>query len=226
MIRRTNRHLQAILNFLLQSSCPLCQRQTAEEVCQYCARQMQLQKLHNQDLWQGQLPVFAWGKYGGTLKRAVAALKYENQPQLAQPLGDWLAKSWLDWQPSVKKLIVVPIPLHIDKQKQRGYNQAALLAESFCRTTGLYLEPMGLKRIRATQAQFSVSAKEREQNLAMAFDLGAIRRHPDTSVLLVDDVYTTGATARAAAQILVQNGIKVHGLVAIATPQQFNHNFD
>ena len=218
------RNLKGLLNFFLQSNCPLCQRQTAKEFCQDCARQMQHQQLPNpSQLWQGQLPVFAWGMYGGTLKRAIAALKYENQPQLARPLGDWLAKSWLT-QFAAKALIIVPIPLHANKQKQRGYNQAALLAQSFCDTTGLHLQQMGLERIRATEAQFARAAKEREKNLAMAFGLGSeFRRHrPAFPVLLFDDVYTTGATARSAAQTLQQQDIAVCGVVALAVSQRKN----
>jgi len=218
-MRNGTRDLKGLLNFFLQSNCPLCQRQTAKELCQDCARQMQHQKLPDPSkLWQGQLPVFAWGAYGGTLKRAIAALKYENQPQLARPLGHWLAKSWLSSQFAAKALIVVPIPLHANKQKQRGYNQAALLAQSFCDTTGLYLQQMGLERIRATEAQFGISAKDREKNLAMAFGLGSgFRRHrPALPVLLFDDVYTTGATARSAAQTLQQQDIPVCGVVALS----------
>jgi len=169
-------------------------------------------------LWQGQLPVFAWGVYGSTLKRAIAALKYENQPQLARPLGRWLARSWLSSQLINTGLIVVPIPLYTSRQEERGYNQAALLAKSFCDTTGLRLQRMGLQRIRPTEAQFRISADAREKNLAMAFGLGSEFRsnRPNSPVLLLDDVYTTGATARAAAQILRQSGIQVYGLATIS----------
>lgn len=155
--------------------------------------------------------------YGGILKRAIAALKYENQPQIARPLGQWLAQAWLNSQ-FASKLIVVPIPLHADKLKQRGYNQAALLAESFCDITGLQLQKMGLERIRATEAQFGLSALGREKNLAMAFKLGSgFRREiPAKPILLLDDIYTTGATARSAVQTLRHAGIQVYGLAAIA----------
>jgi len=168
--------------------------------------------------WQGQLPVFAWGAYGGTLKRAIAVLKYENEPQIAKPLGHWLAQAWLNSQLASKALVVVPIPLHANKQKQRGYNQATLLAQSFCEITRLQLHQRGLERIRATEAQFGLSASDREKNLAMAFKLGSEFRHhhPTKPVLLLDDIYTTGATARSAAQTLEKLGIPVYGLVALA----------
>jgi len=82
----------------------------------------------------------------------------------------------------------------------------------------LYLQQMGLERIRATEAQFGISAKDREKNLAMAFGLGSgfRRQRPALPVLLFDDVYTTGATARSAAQTLQQQDIPVCGVVALS----------
>lgn len=208
-----------LLNLFLESNCPLCQRPASTEFCQDCAKKLQRCQTPNQTLiGQGQLSVFAWGMYGGTLKQVIAALKYENQPQLARPLGHWLAQAWLNSQLASTLPIVVPIPLHADRQKERGYNQATLLAQSFCEITRLRVQQMGLERLRATEAQFGLTTSEREKNLAMAFQLGAaFRRHrPASPVLLLDDIYTTGATAYSAAQTLQQHGITVYGIVALA----------
>ncbi|MEH2452098.1 ComF family protein [Nostoc sp.] len=215
------KNLTGLLNLFLQSHCPLCQRATSEEFCHNCTRQ--LQKCQRKDpisLWQEPIPVFGWGEYGGPVKRAIAAMKYENQPQIARPFGQWLGEAWLlnsprrDSQP-----VVVPIPLHPSKQKQRKYNQAALIAQSFCEITGLKLKLNGLARVRETEAQFGLSVSKREKNLAQAFAVSQEFRHrpPNVPVLLVDDIYTTGATARSAVQTLRQYGIVVLGLVAVAT---------
>ena len=211
-------NLLGLLNFFIESNCPLCQRPTSQEFCLDCARQVQRCQVARPNSLLVDVPVFAWGVYGGKLKQAIAALKDENQPQLARPLGHWLAQAWLNSQFASTRLIVVPIPLHLDKQKQRGYNQAALLAQSFCALTGLHLQQRGLERILDTQAQFGLSPSEREKNLAMAFGLGSglRRHHPASPVLLLDDVYTTGSTARSAVQTLRQSGIQVYGLAALA----------
>ena len=212
--------LNKFLNIFLQSKCPLCQRATQSEFCQYCQRQLLSCKLTNSSyLWQGELPVFVWGVYGGAIKRAIAALKYEQQPQLAKPLGYWLGEAWLKspLSQTTKKLIVVPIPLHSSKLKQRGYNQAELLAQSFCQFTGLALQD-GLERVRATEAQFGLSQSQRQQNLTDAFCLSKkLQVKSSNAVLLLDDIYTTGATVKSAAKTLQQQGIQVYGLVAIAT---------
>ncbi|PMB45810.1 alpha-L-fucosidase [Fischerella thermalis CCMEE 5201] len=204
-----------LLDLFLQSNCPLCQRFTSQELCPNCIRQ--LQKCHN--LNTRSLPIFAWGTYGGILKRAIATMKYENHPEIARLLGQLLAQAWLSHHGCGcdRTLVVVPIPLHAHKLKQRGYNQAALIAQSFCEVTGLQLKKHGLERIKATQAQFDLSASEREKNLNEAFGLGKdFCLRPKTPVLLLDDIYTTGATARSAIQTLRESGISVYGLVAVA----------
>ncbi len=215
-------YLNSLLNLFLKSNCPLCQRSTPQEFCLDCDRQLQKCCLPDPKcLWQNPLPVFAWGRYSGNLKRAIAAMKYENQPQIARHLGKSLGEAWLLNAPQCdQKLVVVPIPLHANKQKQRGYNQAGLIAQSFCNTTGFKLKLNGLERIRETKPQFRLSVSEREENLTRAFILGKnFSRRPDIQVLLIDDVYTTGATARSAVQTFRQHGIAVLGLAAAATTQ-------
>ncbi|NER99735.1 MAG: ComF family protein [Symploca sp. SIO1B1] len=212
----------ALLSLFLKPNCPLCDRPADIELCEYCQRQLKRCQLNQPSyLWQGQLPVFVWGNYGGVLKRALAALKYEDQPQLARPMGHWLGEAWLKSPAAkrAKKLTAIPIPLHSTKLKQRGFNQAELIAQSFCEFTGYKQQPQGLERVRATEAQFGLSGEERAQNLTDAFILGKnLRQRPPTSpVLLVDDIYTTGATVKSAAKILHQQGISVYGVVAIAT---------
>ncbi|MEA5513544.1 ComF family protein [Nodularia sp. UHCC 0506] len=210
------------LNLFLQSHCPLCQRPTSGEFCPYCTKQLKnCQHKNPAALWQQPLPVFGWGTYGGTVKRAIAMMKYENQPQIARPLGQWLGEAWLlsNLSKCNPQPLVVPIPLHPHKQKTRGYNQAGLIAESFCQTTGLKLQLNGLKRVQETKAQFGLSVSEREANLAEAFAIGQeLHRHRrNIPILLVDDIYTTGATTRSAIKILNRDGISVLGLAAVTT---------
>lgn len=216
-------NIQGLLNLFLECRCPLCDRSTATEFCLDCTKQLQRCQLTHHNILDRQLPVFVWGNYQGTLKRAIAALKYENQPQIARPLGVWLAKAWLNSPLATDRAIVIPIPLHVNKQKQRGYNQAVLIAESFCSVTGLKLQ-LGLIRQKDTQAQFNLSGRQREQNLDKAFTLDNkfSYQRPTNPVLLLDDIYTTGATARFAAQTLQSVGIDVYGIVAIATSQGHN----
>jgi ComF family protein len=210
--------LKNFLKLFLQSCCPLCQRPTSSEFCPSCSKQLQKCQLPQPKyLWKSTLPIFGWGEYSGSLKRAIASLKYDNNPEIAIPLGRWLGEAWLQSSPTHLKPIVVPIPMHPNKLKQRGFNQAALIAKSFCDTTGYKYQPNGLQRIRETEAQFSLSLTQREKNLQAAFQLGRdFRKSPQVPILLIDDIYTTGATAKSASTTLQQHQIQVLGLAAAA----------
>jgi ComF family protein len=207
-------------NLFLQSNCPLCDRSTPAEFCPGCIKQLQKSQLAKPAIgWGGEIPVFAWGSYGGSLKRAIGVMKYQKQSQIARPLGRWLGESWLLYSPLMPlQLIAVPIPLHPNREKERGFNQATLIAKSFCETTGLKFKPNGLQRIKNTEAQYQVSQDKRDKNLSDAFSIGTdFRNLPKIPVLLVDDIYTTGATAKSAIKTLNQAGISVVGIVTVAT---------
>ncbi|MDR9404502.1 MAG: ComF family protein [Halothece sp. Uz-M2-17] len=210
---------QEILSLFLHPNCPLCGRSAEQVVCKNCERQLQQCRL-SQSQFQGKggISVFAWGKYEGLLKRAIAQLKYEQQAQLARPLGLYLGQTWLTLASGRLNPLVVPIPLHPAKQKQRGYNQAELIARSFCTVTGLPLQAHGLKRVKNTDALFGLNPKEREKAVAKAFQVGKGLK-AQQSVILIDDIYTTGTTVNTAHMTLQQAGMKVIAVGAIAASQ-------
>jgi ComF family protein len=222
--RKWTGFVKSLLNLFLKSNCPLCQRPATAELCLYCDKQLQRCQLADPGrLWDSQKALFVWGEYGGVLKRAIAAFKYENNPQLGKPLGCWMGEAWLNSaELAIDNLTVVPIPLHKQKLKERGFNQAELLAESFCDLTGLPLQRHGLERVKYTQPLFELSAKERQSEMKDALILGKDfrRRLPGNRVLLVDDIYTSGTTVRSAIKVLKQSGISVYGTVALASPRK------
>ncbi|XGV96198.1 MAG: ComF family protein [Leptolyngbya sp. BL-A-14] len=223
MMNNFSKRLYGLADLLLQSPCPLCGRVNARSFCRDCQRQIQRCQFSS-PAWEHHavLPIFAWGRYSEALRRAIAAFKYNNKPQLSQPFGQWLADAWSSAANRATDVIVVPIPMHVLKRQQRGFNQAELLAEQFCDQTQLPLQRHGLERSRETTAQFQLSASDRAQNLADAFNLGAdFRKCPPTkAVVLLDDIYTTGATARSAAQTLRRHGIRVQGLIVLAKAEK------
>lgn len=217
--------LKQILNIFLKSNCCLCQRPADTGIlCQDCSRQLKSYRGQNpQQFWQGDLPLFVWGRYEGKLKQAIAALKYNRQPQLGELMGMWLGETWLQAPPVAKrqKLVVIPIPLHPRKLKERGFNQAEAIARGFCQITGYDLNQQGLLRCKDTAPLYSLSPAERRKNLAEAFQvsLPLKAKLPPDPILLLDDIYTTGATAGEAAKILRAEGIKVLGVAVTSNPR-------
>jgi ComF family protein len=207
------------LNLFLKLNCPLCDRPATEVFCRYCHRQINECKLLDPArYWQGDLPLFAWGKYESSIKRSIGKLKYDGHRSIGTLYGEWLATSWLQSSPldPATKLAVLPIPLHPEKLVSRGFNQAELIARSFSQVTGAKLD-LSLQRTRSTVAQFGLSKLARQENVADAFALVRSSLQPGDSVLLIDDIYTTGATVRSAALVLRSIDLNVCGVAVIAT---------
>jgi ComF family protein len=156
--------------------------------------------------------VRAGGLLGGPLADAIHAMKYANRPALARPLGNWLAAR-ATLPPSA---VVVSIPLARRRRVERGYDQAALLADALARAShaqGRRLRA-ALRRVRETPPQVGRTREERVRNVAGAFEASAAVSGRD--VVLVDDVVTTGATADAAASALRRAGARSIVVVALA----------
>jgi ComF family protein len=205
---------QPLLDFFLKPNCPLCDRPTPTTLCIYCDRQLRSEQLS--DPLQNTAPfILAWGNYSGTLKRAIAQCKYHNHPQLGYHLGELLAQIWLANPPNNSQIIAIPIPLHPDKQRQRGFNQAELIAKGFCQHTGIKLN-QSLLRVKSTEAQFQLNPTDRQQNLSDAFALRPGHKLQGRSIILIDDIYTTGATIIAASQPLQNASVNIVGIAVSA----------
>lgn len=146
---------------------------------------------------------FAPFAHEGAVARAIHLFKYEDRPELARPLVALAAHAAADFLAEAPGAICA-LPLHARRFRERRYDQAELLARELARLTGRTHRGGLLERRRATQRQVGLSEREREANVAGAFSARPEAR--GQAVLLVDDVFTTGATARAASQALVEAG--------------------
>ncbi len=158
-----------------------------------------------------QTPAFAQARsvfrYDENSRNQVLALKYHDKTQLAPVFGSWLAHAGKSYADKVQ--YILPVPMHYWRLVSRRYNQASLLAHALGPRVKLPVLSDVLKRTRATVAQSGLSRRQREDNVDGAFCVVEKERHrlKGTSVLLVDDVMTTGATLNACARTLHDAGV-------------------
>ncbi len=155
----------------------------------------------------------------GPIREGIHHLKYNGVTDLAPLLARYLAAAFLlaPWPLYRYRInVVVPVPLHAERRLERGYNQAELLAAAFAQRCRLNFQPNLLVRQRSTNSQVGLNVRERQANVENAFIAS-----PDVRgkrLLLIDDVYTTGATLNACAAAALAAGADEVYALALATP--------
>jgi ComF family protein len=204
------RVVSEILESLSPSACAACDEPTLDgPFCATCAGSSRpaapTRTLHG-------VPLLSAGVYAPPLSTAIVRFKYGGRAELSRALARLLAPSLaaLTLPPDA---VLVPVPLHPKRLAERGYNQAALLAQELAHVSGHACRPRLLSRARATERQVGKARRDRLTNLADAF---RVRQRPAARAILVDDVVTTGATVRACAQALARGGVELCAVVALA----------
>ena len=236
------RPLHGLIDFMLPAICPLCAKALAPGTgigfCPDC--QQQIPPLPAATCRRCALPyptdisddhlcgiclrepqplfdrVVAAGIYDATLKEAIHRFKYRDKINLDRPLAELIA-SKLTGLEHVD--LVLPVPLHHNRLRQRTYNQSALLAGLLAKKIDRPLSLRLLVRHRDTPPQQGQSAAERKKNLKDAF---ALTQPLNTEhVLLIDDVLTTGATVRECCRVLKKNGVSKVTVAVLARARAF-----
>ncbi|OGE09249.1 hypothetical protein A3A60_02240 [Candidatus Curtissbacteria bacterium RIFCSPLOWO2_01_FULL_42_26] len=206
------------VEFVDKPVCPVCQRQAIEgRVHPGCGGKYRLDGL-----------VVAC-RYRGPVKRAITKVKYKWIYDIEKVFVDLLVKNL--WRFDLPKdAVLVPVPLHFKRRRWRGFNQAEILAKHLATTFKVTLADI-LERSRATKTQVGLTRDERRDNVRGAFSLhpSAIlsfaKRHPELDlgsflkerdVILVDDVFTSGATTSECAKVLKRAGAKSVWAMAVA----------
>ena len=201
----------ALLDLLGPRACAACDTPGRQPFCPDCESRIvsaPLLRIHGVD-------VLGAASYTRSVSRAVCRLKYENRPDLAVPLGAFLAARLP--QPRLSPdCLLVPVPLHPRRLAERGYNQAALLAYQLSRRIAARWDPLALCRVRNTPQLAGSSPGARAAATQHAFVVRHPRRLRHARVVLVDDVVTTGATAGACVAALRAAEVAPSCVVAVA----------
>jgi ComF family protein len=174
----------------------------------------------------------AFGLYQDRMKAAIHALKYDRLHAAARGLGRMLARAIAQLAAEAPPaMLVVPVPLHRSKHDQRGFNQARSLAvhalDALRKTHPawrLTLASSTLMRLRPTESQAGLTSHQRRLNVRGAFSVSDPAAVTGRDVLVIDDIFTTGATARAAAKALVQAGAASVWVATLARARRTNES--
>ncbi len=155
---------------------------------------------------------FALLNYNDAARTSMAAIKYKNKREYLDFYAKAICRRYGRQILRLRPDILVPVPIHSSRMRSRGYNQAELLAERVGAELGIPVCPAALKRTKKTRPQKELNPAERLHNLQQAFAAGTLPEGTRT-VVLVDDIYTTGSTLEACARILTGMGVRnVYGL--------------
>lgn len=158
----------------------------------------------------------ALGTYEGSLQEAIHHWKYEGKTNLTPFFAEWLAEGLKRyWEPDSLDLLI-PVPLHTQRLRERGFNQALVLVKELSRRTGIPYRKTTLQKKKPTVPQVNLSGAERGKGLRGAFHVIGKEELVGKSALLVDDVYTTGATVNECSRVLRRGGAKRVDVLTLA----------
>ena len=162
---------------------------------------------------------FAWGacQYNQTMRSLIHHFKYGHKTILRFELSSYMFKFIDSYQMDIQQFdILVPIPLFSARYRERGFNQAHFLAQQIAHKYNLNISVNNLVRVKNTINQASLSQKDRWTNINSAFRIKPSSHFYGQSVLIIDDLLTTGATVSEVANILKKNGAKTIGVLTLA----------
>jgi ComF family protein len=154
--------------------------------------------------------------FDGPVREMIHRFKYDKRVHLARPLGLLAAVQLAPFARMTAPDLIIPVPLHVKRLRQRGFNQSVLLGNVLAREWRVPLCRSNLRRIRWTDPQIGLSAEERVSNVRGAFAVTNPALVKGKRVILLDDVYTTGSTVAECARALNKAGAKAVTVVTVA----------
>ena len=216
--------LHDFLTIFFPKICMICSGEVEEKeqlVCFRCLSDLPLTDLSNEpenrleNSFAGRIPIrsatsLVYFHKKGVVQKLIHQLKYQNKQEIGRFFGNWLGEEMLRSQRFKQIDVIIPVPLHPDKQKKRGYNQVTTFAESLAVKLGVELRSDLLVKASVTKTQTLKNRKERTMHKENEFRLLESDFLEDKHLLLVDDIITSGSTLEACwAQLGTVKGIRI-----------------
>ena len=204
------------LNFVYPSSCLICSTSLpdAPGICDACAEEFEDWTQEDFECEFDQTVILY--RFNDCVRAMIHALKYRGKTLPGQILGEALGQRIAN---AVNPdSVIVPVPLHPTKKRERGYNQSEVIARAAGRVSGVRVIPNALHRVRATSTQTRLGVFERQYNVMGAFRVRKPATIAGRDIFLIDDVITTGATLNACVLVLRAAGAQSVSVGAVASP--------
>ena len=197
----------SLLDWIYKKKCYFCRRSyESVKMCSKCYDSLEFLSYNKRFATEG-IAIYCAGVYEKNLQKLIRGLKYHNQRDLAFFQAKFM---WEYWQniSQEENFIVVPVPLHKDRQHKRHYNHMELVAEEFCRLSGYTLNTKLITRIKNTKPQYKLTPTQRAENLNNAFKVHS-NFYTGGKILIIDDICTTGSTFTEMIKTFKNNQIKL-----------------
>ncbi len=207
----------ALLNFVYPPICTYCETRLQDKERLFCTNCLQSAQPVNSNSVEELTAIKVWGStplkkikslwcFDDFVQTVIHELKYNRKMSLAKRLGVDLANAVLQDEDYAGADLLIPVPLHKSKQRERGFNQSLLLAKSIAQNTKIPVGNKIINRVQKTKVQAKLNATQRMKNVNEAFMVADVDRIKNKSVILIDDVCTTGATLFACSDVLRRAG--------------------
>ena len=208
-----------LLDWVYKKKCYFCgNSKESLKMCSKCYEEMEYLPVAENRIIVGS-KIYCAGEYDQNLQKLIRGIKYHNQRELAYFQAKFMYDYWQKFSDKNAICQVVPIPLFLKREKDRKYNHMKLVAEEFCKLTGYNINIELVERIKDTKPQYKLTKNQRMENLANAFKVNK-NKLLNCTVLLFDDICTTGSTFESIILELQKNNI--NDIVCFATTTPFN----
>ena len=208
-----------LLDLIYKKKCYFCGKSKySVKMCSDCYNELSFADTNVNRIIDG-VNIYCAGTYTKELQKMIRGLKYHRQKELAY----YQAKFMYDYFCNIsflknKKFVLIPVPLHLNRIKKRKYNHMELVCEEFGKLGDFESNFNLIKRVKDTKPQYNLNRKERMCNLYQAFEVDETQICPDTALLIMDDICTTGSTFEEMITTLKNAGINDITCFATATP--------
>lgn len=208
--------LESLLDWIYKKKCYFCRNsKEAVRMCSKCYEQMDYLPIGINRKIEGK-NIYCAGIYSKNLQKLIRGLKYHNQKDLAYYLAKFMAE-YFNQITNRKDLEIIPVPIFPKREKKRKYNHMNLVGQEFSRITSNTLNTELITRIKDTKPQYKLKREERIKNLSNAFKVDKSKYNGKT-LLIIDDICTTGSTFEEIIKELKRNGINDIICLAATTP--------